>query len=363
MLLLRILLLPISFLYGRIVAFRNKLFDWKILKSEQFDIPVISVGNITVGGTGKSPQVHYLMDLLRKQYKVATVSRGYKRKTKGFVEVTAQSTVDEVGDEPKQFKLNFPDATVTVSEKRAEAIHLLLKSSTVPDVILLDDAFQHRWVKAGLSILLIDYNYLQEPDYMIPSGTMRESKNGQDRANIIIVTKSPKILSPMEKRRFIEVVAPQQHQILYFSYIHYHRLKAMTPAAEKILQEMGEIRLSEYKILLFTGIANSAPLLAHLSDICREVKEVKFADHYNFTVEDLQFAAAGYRNILSNKKILITTEKDAVRLFENPAIEAMAGLPLFYLPIEIKFHEESASFNEQVLDYVQHHRNSSVSPS
>ncbi|MCX6181159.1 MAG: tetraacyldisaccharide 4'-kinase [Bacteroidetes bacterium] len=360
MLILRILLLPLSFLYGYIVGLRNKLFDWKILRSESFDVPVISVGNLTVGGTGKSPHIQYLIELLHHGYKVATVSRGYKRKSKGFIELTGVSTVDEVGDEPKQFKMNFPTATITVAEKRADAIHELLKKGEAPQVILLDDAYQHRWVRPGLNVLLIDYNYLQEPDFMLPSGTLREWKSGQTRANIIIVTKSPKILSPMEKRRFIEVVAPTPSQVLYFSYIQYQRLKPMTPAAEKMMEEAGELKLSEYKILLFTGIANSGPLMAHLSDNCREVQEIKFPDHYNFNKEDLQQISTSYRNLLSNKKVIITTEKDAVRLLENTSVEMLAGLPLFYIPIEIKFHDEKNSFNELILDFVKHTANSAV---
>jgi tetraacyldisaccharide 4'-kinase len=360
MLLIRILLLPLSFLYGCIVGLRNKLFDWKILSSERFNIPVISVGNLTVGGTGKSPHIQYLIELLRHHYKVATVSRGYKRKTKGFFEVLSSSSVEEVGDEPKQFKMNFPDVLISVGEKRADAIHELLKKEESPEVILLDDAYQHRWVKAGLNILLIDYNYLQEPDFMLPSGTLREWKSGQSRADIIILTKAPKILSPMEKRRFIEVMAPTPNQILYFSYIQYQRLKPLTPAAEKLLAEVGELKLSEYKILLFTGIANSGPLLAHLSDNSREVQEMKFPDHYNFNVDDLTQISTRYRNLLSNKKVVITTEKDAVRLMENASIDMLAAIPLFYLPIEIKFHEETNSFNEQVLDFIKHTRNSAV---
>ena len=360
MLLIRILLLPVSFLYGCIVALRNKLFDWKILSSKRFNVPVISVGNLTVGGTGKSPHVQYLIALLRHHYKVATVSRGYKRKTKGFIELTASSTVDEVGDEPKDFKMNFPDAMVCVAEKRVEAIEELLKKTDAPEVILLDDAYQHGWVKPGLNVLLIDYNYLQEPDFMLPSGTLREWKAGQSRADIIILTKSPKILSPMEKRRFIEVVAPMPHQILYFSYIHYQPLKPITSAARNLLES--EIKLSDYKILLFTGIANSAPLLAHLSDRCREVQEIKFPDHYNFNAEDLNQISVTFRNLLSNKKLIITTEKDAVRLMENPAFGGLSTLPLFYIPIEIKFHEEPNSFDEQVLTFIKHTSNSTIPP-
>ncbi|MFM7023711.1 MAG: tetraacyldisaccharide 4'-kinase [Flavobacteriales bacterium] len=357
MLLLRILLLPLSFFYGCLAGLRNKLFDWKILSSESFDVPVIAVGNLTAGGTGKSPHIQYLIALLHQQYKVATVSRGYKRKTKGFLELNASSLVEEAGDEPKQFKMNFPDVLVTVCEKRADAIHVLLNKESAPGVILLDDAYQHRWVRAGLNILLIDYNYLQEPDFMLPSGTLREWKSGQRRADIIILTKAPKFLSPMEKRRFIEVVAPMGNQRLYFSYIQYQNLKPINAGAQKL---GADFKLSEYKVLLVTGIANSAPLLVYLSDNCREVQEMKFPDHYNFSEEDLKKMSSSYRNLLSNKKVIITTEKDAVRLMENPALESIADLPLFYLPIEIKFHDEKNSFDEQVLHYVENSENSKI---
>ena len=335
-----------------VVWLRNKLFDWKVFKSVEFSVPVISVGNITVGGTGKSPHIQYLISLLKDKYSVATLSRGYKRKTKGFLLLDTDTPAQNSGDEPKQFKFNFPDVMVSVGEKRVHAIKKLLSLSNPPNLILLDDAYQHRWVKPGLNILLIDYSHFQEKDYMLPSGTLREFASGQGRADIIIMSKSPKGLSPMEKRRFVEIVSPLPHQKMFFSYIEYSALVPLTPAAEVLLQNNIEAKLLDYKILLFTGIANSEPLKNYLYNSSREVVEIKFPDHHDFTENDKNKIVSAFGDMLSSKKIMITTEKDAMRIKDSTSFAFPEHIPLFYIPIQIKFHDEKQSFDETIFQYL-----------
>jgi tetraacyldisaccharide 4'-kinase len=352
MLFLKLILLPFSYAYGSIVWLRNKLFDWKIFKSTEFSVPVISVGNITVGGTGKSPHIQYLIALLKNQYRVATVSRGYKRKTKGFLLLDAETPAQNSGDEPKQFKFNFPDVMISVGEKRVNAIQKLMALPQPPELILLDDAYQHRWVKAGLNILLIDYSHFQEKDYMLPSGTLREFASGQSRADIIIMSKAPKGLSPMEKRRFVEVVSPLPHQKMFFSYIEYSSLVALTPAAEALQQNNIEAKLLDYKILMFTGIANAEPLKNYLYNSSREVVELKFPDHHDFTEADKNKIVSAFGDMLSSKKIMLTTEKDAMRIKDSTTFSFPEHIPLFYIPIIIKFHDEKQSFDETIIQYL-----------
>lgn len=352
MLFLKLILLPFSYAYGMVVWLRNKLFDWKFFKSVKFSVPVISVGNITVGGTGKSPHIQYLIALLKSQYKVATLSRGYKRKTKGFLLLDTDTPAQNAGDEPKQFKFNFPDVLVSVGEKRVNAIQKLLALPHPPNLILLDDAYQHRWVNPGLNILLIDYNHFQENDFMLPSGTLREFPSGQARADIIIMSKSPKGLSPMEKRRFVDIVAPMSHQKMFFSYIEYSSIVPLTSAAKELLLNNVESKLLDYKILLFTGIANSEPLKNYLYNSSREVVEIKFPDHHDFTENDKNKILSAYGDMLSSKKLVLTTEKDAMRIKDSTSFAFPDHIPLFYIPIQIKFHDEKISFDETIFQYL-----------
>ena len=218
---LRLLLLPFACIYGLIIAIRGKLFDWRILPSESFPVPVISVGNLSYGGTGKTPMVEYIIRLLQKEKKIATLSRGYKRNTRGFILATNQSTFEEIGDEPLQYKTKFSNLEVAVHERRRKGIKQLMKSFPDLDLILLDDAYQHRYVKPGLSILLTDFHKLFVNDYPLPAGTLREFRSASRRADIIIITKTPSVLSPITRRRLTALLKPKAHQQLLFSYISY----------------------------------------------------------------------------------------------------------------------------------------------
>lgn len=333
-----------------IVSLRNKLFDWHILPCEKFSIPVISVGNLSAGGTGKTPHVEYLVRLLQDTYQIATLSRGYGRKSKGFILANEEATSIIIGDEPKQYANKFKKILVAVAEKRSDGIKNLLKLKSVPDLILLDDAFQHRYVQPGLSILLTDYHRLYINDYLIPSGRLREPVSGAKRADIIIVTKTPKIFSPILRRKIIQDFHLQPHQHIFFSYINYYSLIPFNNAAK----EIPEGKKKFYTILLFAGIANSYPIQEYLKTFCEELATIQFSDHYQYTRKDLEHIATTFQNIFSKNKIIVTTEKDAMRLKNTSLQEIIVNLPVFYLPIEVVFHKQDKEvFNQLVLEYVR----------
>ncbi len=366
--LLRIIAYPFSILYGLLLFVRNKFYDWGIFRSTGFKIPVISVGNLSVGGTGKTPHIEYLLQLLNADYQTATLSRGYGRKTKGFLLSDTSSTASEIGDEPLQFKNKYPHIPVAVDEKRVRGVKHLLQLFPSLQAVLLDDAFQHRAIKPGLSIVLTDFSKPYFDDHVLPSGTLREFRSGIKRADIIIVTKCPEILLPIERARLEKSIKPKTHQQLYFSYIQYGEFlpfhkTTITPFSKAYYFER------HYSIVLLTGIANTQPLEYYLKDKAKAVVSVKFPDHHSFTVEDIENVRKIFDNIASANKILLTTEKDAMRLKTPELSEALNHMPLFYMPIEIKFHEKDArskdsggeDFNKQILDYVRtNQRNSSL---
>lgn len=346
--LLRLILLPISLLFGIITYFRNKFFDWGWLQSYSYSIPVISVGNLSVGGTGKTPHVEYLVRNLMNDFKLAVLSRGYKRKSSGFVLAKEGIVVDQIGDEPFQYFTKFQDIKVAVDEKRVSGINILKSKFPELDAIILDDAFQHRFVKPGLSILLTDYHKLYVKDYPMPTGTLREFRSGANRADIIIITKTSKILSPIVIRDLEERLNPKAHQSIYYSYIDHGHFTAINgvdfrPAKEKY-----------NKILLVSGIANSYPLEVHLGSHCDELETLYFPDHHQYKINDIQNILTVFDRILSNNKIIVTTEKDAMR-FQHPEIfKLIKELPICFVPIEIKFHGDGQTdFNKQILNYVK----------
>lgn len=304
----QLLLLPLALLYGCITCARNKLFDWNILPGNKYPIPLISVGNLSAGGTGKTPHVAYLVKLLQNDHKVAILSRGYKRKTRGFRLGNKYSTYKDIGDEPLQYKKNHPSITVAVDESRRSGISLLMKHFPDLDAILLDDAFQHRYVKPGLSILTTDFHNLYANDYILPSGTLREFHKGARRADIILVSKTPRVLSPITVRRITELLKPQKQQKLFFTYINYGELIPL-------YGERDEVLLGQHgNVLLFSGIANIYPLKEHLASVYKNVYSMKFPDHHAFTKKDILKVRRNFEDILSRKKLVITTEKDAMRL-------------------------------------------------
>ncbi|MDA3952885.1 MAG: tetraacyldisaccharide 4'-kinase [Bacteroidales bacterium] len=346
------ILLPLSLLYGFIVYIRNRFYDYKLFKSNNFNIPLISVGNITVGGTGKTPHIEYLVDFLKSDFKVATLSRGYKRNSKGFVLSTSESTVMEIGDEPRQIKQKFPEIDVAVDADRSNGINQLIASNSDLDVILLDDAYQHRKINTNLSILLIDYSRPIDKDYILPFGDLREHAFEKKRANIIIITKSPKDLKPIDRRLIFNELKSYPFQVVYFTSFEYGKLKTVyNTSANKVENE----NLNDYDILLITGIANPKPLQNHiLENISKNIHKIEYPDHYNFKESDIKKIINKFDSIESNKKIIITTEKDAMRLqkFSNIADNLIDSF--FYIPIKVEFlNDRTDNFNQQITEYVR----------
>lgn len=333
MMLLRKMLFPFSILYGLITSIRNFLFDKGILKSYSFDLPIIAVGNLSVGGTGKTPQIEYLIRLLSPNYKIATLSRGYKRKSEGFVLADKNSDAAILGDEPFQFYKKFPNIQVAVDTDRRNGIEQLLKISQ-PDIILLDDAFQHRKVKAGLYVLLTAYGDLYSDDFILPAGNLRESRNGAERAKIIVVTKCPPDLSAKEQDKIQKKLKIDSDQKLCFTSIAYD---------EFVFSEERQLSVSEIKPvdkLLLAGIAKPEPFFAYLQSENDVI--LTFPDHHHFTEKDI----AEIKNKAQDKKI-ITTEKDFVRLRGR-----LPDSQLFYLPIKSHFISGGNDFDKTILNYV-----------
>jgi tetraacyldisaccharide 4'-kinase len=344
---LKLFLLPLAFIYGLVAHFRNKLFDWGILKSQEFNIPIISLGNLSMGGTGKTPHIEYLITHLSQNYKIATLSRGYKRLSKGYRIAGESDNSDSIGDEPMQFYRKFPQVIVAVDEDRKNGINHLLTEFPDLDLILLDDAFQHRKVQPGMSILLTDYLQPFYNDHVFPAGTLREFKNGKKRADLVVVTKSPKILSPITKRTIIEQIKPQPGQNVFFSYIKYTDIVPLTKSAEE------SDKKSFNTILMVAGIANPYPLEEYLKSYCEELQPLYFPDHHRYTTEDSRRIKETFNNIVSRNKSIFTTEKDVMRLLKQSLLKEIEDLPVFYVPIAVEFHECSKSpFNTQILNYV-----------
>ena len=332
---------------------RNVLFDWGLIKSKSFREHTICVGNLSVGGTGKTPHIEYLIRLLKGQHVIATISRGYKRKTSGFVLATHESTVDQIGDEPKQFKTRFPDVQVAVDGNRVSGIKKLMAGNEKPDVVLLDDAFQHRRLKPGLSILLTDYSNLFTRDTMLPGGNLREYKSNYRRADVIVITKTPERISNLDLKVYSKEINLLPHQKLFFSWIKYG-----DPYYFSDVNFTLEIHkeLFKFNVLMFTGVANPKPMLNYINEYANNVVHFPYPDHYEFSVQDINELRKQFNNIAGQKKIIITTEKDFMRLKRGPLLESLTGLPLFILPIEIDFKNKSEEFNEIILNYVRTNR-------
>jgi len=329
---LRKILFPFAVLYGLITSIRNYLYDKGIFKSYSFDLPVIAVGNLSVGGTGKTPQIEYLIRLLSQNYKVATLSRGYKRKSEGYVLADATSNAEILGDEPFQFYQKFPNIQVAVDANRVNGITQLLSQSEKPDLILLDDAFQHRKVKAGFYILLSTYNDLFADDFILPTGNLRESRSGAKRADLIIVTKCPSAISEEEQTRIKKKIGGNKP--VFFTYIDYD--DAVFSSDKKL--NVNEIKTVDK--LLLAGIAKPEPFFAYLQ--AAKNNTMVFPDHHNFTHQDIETIIEK-----AGKRMIITTEKDFVRLNGKLPKEQ-----LFYLPIKSSFVNSGNDFDKTILDYV-----------
>lgn len=340
----RILLLPFALMYWVIIWVRNKMYDKDILLSTTFGLPVICVGNLSVGGTGKSPMVELLVSNLKDHFKIAVLSRGYKRKTKGYTMADDDSTALEIGDEPMQFHLKFPDIPVAVGEKRLEAIPQLLQDKPATEVIILDDAFQHRAVKAGLNILLTEYDNLFTRDFFLPTGDLRDLKSSYKRAEIIVVTKCKPDLSEEEKLKIMEEINPVKGQQIFFSYIQYGQPYHIT---NKVLYNFKK----QTEVLLVTGIANSKPLEKLILEQCNTYEKLNYPDHHVFIIDDLKEMLIQFKQMDSDNKIILTTEKDAMRLLKfRQEIEV---IPLYVIPIRHHFmFNEANRFNEIVVNFI-----------
>jgi len=346
-------LLPLSWLYGAGVRFRNMLFDMKILKSRSFETPVIAVGNITVGGTGKTPHVEYLVRLLHDQMRVAVLSRGYKRKSHGFVLADADTPAERIGDEPYQLKQKFPDVTVAVDRKRTHGIGRLTDGQTTAgvDAIVLDDAFQHRYVKPGINILLVDYRRLIIYDELLPAGRLREPLQGKDRADIVIVTKCPSSLKPMEYRVITKAMRLFPYQSLYFTAFDYDPLRPLFPKEARQKHDMAEGE----NVLLLAGIASPRQLTDDVASRHPGVilHELTFPDHHSFRKKDIARLNEAFAQ-LPAPKLVVTTEKDAARLVGVKGLSDEVRSHLYVLPVRVVFlldHEQL--FNKKIIDYVR----------
>lgn len=344
----------LSLFYGIAVAIRNELFDLKVLPSREFNLPIISIGNITVGGTGKTPHTEYIAQLLKSGFKVATLSRGYKRKTRGFFVVEPTSKVKQVGDEPLQIKLKFNSITVAVDANRVRGIEKLMALSEKPNVILLDDAFQHRYVTPGMNILLIDYNRLITKDSLLPYGRLRESAANKSRATIMIVTKCPAELKPIDERIITKELEVRPYQNLYFSTIDYGSLMPVFPEDISI---KSVVLVEGITVLLVTGIANPSPLNEYLRHGSHDIQEMKFPDHHQYVSKDLDKINAKFDSLPTVKKIIITTEKDMVRFRDLDTVPENVRKNMYYLPLKISFlNNAGKEFDRKILNYVKENK-------
>lgn len=344
---LRLLTLPFSWLYGGFMAMRNWFFDKKLTRTFRFDFPVICVGNLSTGGTGKTPHIEYIISLLKNKYSVGVVSRGYGRKTRGFFMVEETGTPDKVGDEPLQIKQNHPYAHVAVGEQRIVAIPSLLNEEPQTQVVLLDDAYQHRYVEAGLYILLTDYNNMFYADEVLPAGNLREFKSGYKRAHIIIVTKCPPNLTNAEKLAIEKKIKPLATQKVYYSHLQYGQPYALANR-EEVLNTF-----ADKNVLFFAGIANAKPVESYLKQNANAFKVVKLADHAEYTDAVIDNILQQYQAMQGQNKILLTTQKDAVKLSQTKLAEKLQATPVFVLPLEIGMNPtDGQQFLQQIETYV-----------
>ena len=327
------------------------------VKSRAFHVPIIAVGNITVGGTGKTPHVEYLVRLLQKNFHVAVLSRGYKRKTSGYMLANEQSTVREIGDEPMQMKQKFPDISVAVDKKRVHGIERLTGDDERLDVILLDDAFQHRYVKPGVNILLVDYHRLVIYDKLLPAGRLREPLKGKNRADIVIITKCPKELKPMEFRVITKAMNLYPYQHLYFTTLAYDQPVPVFPNEAQPLADGLSSSLKDQHVLLLTGIASPRQLEEDLAPLTTHLSPLTFTDHHDFRRKDIERINEAFAQ-LPSPKIIITTEKDAVRLTSVEGLSSEVRQHLYAIPVSIRFmqQEQAEKFNDFIVGYV--HKNS-----
>jgi len=341
---IRILLFPFSLIYAIVVKVRNWCYDKRLLHTTSFNLPIICIGNVAVGGTGKSPMVEWLIRVLQDRFAIAVLSRGYKRKTRGYALAGESTTALDIGDEPMQFHLKFPNVAITVGEQRIVAIPQLLHDRPDTQAIILDDAFQHRAVRAGFNILLTDFSNLYTRDWWLPSGDLRDARSSSRRADVIIVTKCREDMSEDERRAIAMEIGPGSHQQLFFTSIRYGRPYHITRQETVVIDDQTEV-------LLVTGIANPAPLKRWLGDRASAYDEMAYSDHHIFSIDDLQAIFRRFMGLTAAKKVILTTEKDAVRLIKFR--EEMEAWPFYVLPIAPCFlFGEEVRFTDLIVKFI-----------
>ncbi len=342
---LQYVLTPFSWLYGFGVYVRNKLFDWGILKETSFSVPVVGVGNITVGGTGKTPHVEYILECLRYKRNIAVLSRGYKRKTRGFIVASAKSTPDSIGDEPLQIYEKFGGTVkVAVCESRVKGVRELIKQFPKIDLIVLDDSFQHRYIKPKVNIMLMDYSHPVYSDNILPLGRMRESSDAKYRADMVITTKCPSDVSALDMRIVSKRLELMPYQKLYFSTFDYGGLIPVFPddCTERVL--LTELTADDTVILL-TGVANPRPFVNHFRSYPFKKKVLHFPDHHDFKKSDLHEIQKKFNSASGNRKVIITTEKDAMRISHNPYFPVELRPLIFYIPIGVRMLDTNFGYD------------------
>ena len=342
-----ILLFPLSLLYDLTTSVRNMLFERGIFPSETMNVNVISIGNLNTGGSGKTPFTEYIAKIMNEHnFRVAVLSRGYKRKSKGFRIADAASSAEEFGEEALQHVENLPFAPVAVCESRRLGIQMLLQECPDLDLVLLDDAFQHRYVKPSLSILLTDFSHPYYRDFLLPSGNLRESSRFAKRADILIVTKCPTNLPPQEMKKTERELKPAPHQSLFFTSIRYHHPMHIITKKELILDK-------EQTVLLVTGIANATPLMDYIKSKTGGVIHLSFRDHHSYSRKDLLRIKSAFDLIDHSAKLILTTQKDAIRLRKLMQDTQLESLPFYLIPIHVEFlNNQSEQFIKTLISYV-----------
>jgi tetraacyldisaccharide 4'-kinase len=331
MLFLRILLSPFALLYSAVVAVRNFLYQSKVFNRTEFDIPIICVGNLSAGGTGKTPHIEFLLRKLSSHFRLAVLSRGYMRKTTGYIFADKHANASTIGDEPYQIFRKFPEVAVGVSANRVLGVPDLLADAPDTQIILMDDGFQHLAIKAGFNIILTPYNDRFTKDFIIPSGRLREFRSGYKRADVIIVTKCPENISHTEQQKIMEEINPLPNQLVLFSLITYQtKLKSVFSDSEFSLSNL-------YEVLVFSGIAQAQYFENYIQTQAKKVSSIRYADHHYYSEDDLKTIAERFGFMESATKIIITTEKDAVKLWSHPQKELITSLPLFFISVEVNF--------------------------
>ncbi len=346
------MLIPLAWLYGLGVWIRNKLFDWGVLPSESFPVPVISVGNLSAGGAGKTPHVEYLVETLKNRYSIAVLSRGYKRKTQGFILADENATASTIGDEPLQIHQKFPTIKVAVHEKRRKGIKELLQRFPEINLIILDDAFQHRYVNPGLNLLLTGYYNPFFRNFLLPAGNLREARHRAGRAHAVIVTKTPAVFSPLDRSYYMRKLQPYNPKKVFFSKMTYQQWVPLFhstpyPPPKKVKS-----------VFLITGIAHPESLEVHLEKLSEELIVHSYPDHHHFSLGNLKKLRKQFEGHISHSKIIITTEKDAMRLRSSNAESLLKDLPVYYIPIKVEFQDrDKAHFDELLNTFLRQFEN------